>query len=81
VADDVDLDFFARQFELAGGSIHSIVTNACGFAVASRQPVGMRHLLLATKREFQKLGRVWDEQSLGDSLALLATPGVNGVSS
>lgn len=69
LAHDIDLVFLARQFELAGGSIRSIVTNAC-FLAAAEQPVGMQHLVRATRREFQKMGRVCDEQTFGEALAI-----------
>jgi SpoVK/Ycf46/Vps4 family AAA+-type ATPase len=70
-AADLDLDLLARQFDIAGGSIRSIVVNACVFAAAAHQPVSMRHLTLATRREFQKMGRVCDGQTFGQTMRWL----------
>jgi ATPase family associated with various cellular activities (AAA) len=55
---DLDLAFMARQFELAGGYIRNVALNAAFLAAADGRMVTMRHLLAATRREFQKLGRV-----------------------
>ncbi|MEB3180878.1 MAG: ATP-binding protein [Nostocaceae cyanobacterium] len=62
---DVDLWFMAREFPLAGGNIRNIALAAAFLAAENGQAVGMKHLLLATKREFQKMGRlVSDEEFL-----------------
>jgi hypothetical protein len=66
-ADDLDLQLLARQFDIAGGSIRSIVVNACVFAAAGEEAVGMRHIIRATRREFQKMGRVCDEHAFGET--------------
>lgn len=67
-AGDLDLTLLAHQFEITGGSIRSIVLNACVFAAAERQPVSMRHIIRATCREFQKMGRVCDEHTFGEAM-------------
>ena len=59
----LDLDFLARQFQLAGGNIRSIVLNAClqtAGLVAEGDGVrrlSMPQVLIAVKRECEKLGR------------------------
>ena len=56
--DDVDLDFCARQFELAGGHIRSIALTAAYLAAGRGSPVCMADLMAATQREYRKLGRL-----------------------
>lgn len=58
---DIDFEFLARQFRLSGGNIKNIVLGAAFLAAAEEAPVGMEHLLRATRREFQKMGKLWSE--------------------
>ncbi|HET9627563.1 MAG TPA: AAA family ATPase [Kofleriaceae bacterium] len=60
-ANDLDLDLMAKRFELSGGHIRNIAVAAAILAAAQGGPVAQRHLLHATKREYQKLGRRIDE--------------------
>ena len=53
---DVDYGFLSR-LELTGGNIHSIALNGAFLAAAEGAPVGMRHLMRAAGREYQKLSR------------------------
>lgn len=57
MADDVDLAWFAREFRLSGGNIRNIVLAAAHLAAADGRVVTRAHLLHATRREFQKLGK------------------------
>ena len=56
----IDLDRLAG-FRLAGGSIRNIVLAAAFTAAAQGVPIGMDHLIRATRREHQKMGRVLPE--------------------
>ena len=56
-SDDIDFSFLARQFKLAGGNIKNIVVNASFLAAAAGEIIHMKHLIMATKREYQKMGR------------------------
>jgi hypothetical protein len=56
-ADDLDFEFLAQAFTLTGANIKTIALTAAGFAAAERGSVAMRHLVRATRREFQKLGK------------------------
>jgi AAA+ superfamily predicted ATPase len=58
LAADVDLELMARQFKLSGGNIKNVALAAAFQASASGGPVTMAHLLRATAREHQKLGKV-----------------------
>ncbi|HET9851612.1 MAG TPA: ATP-binding protein [Candidatus Limnocylindrales bacterium] len=72
-ADDLDLDFLARRFALAGGNIRNICVTAAYFAAEADAPVGMADLIRATGREYQKLGRLTLEAEFGDYHGLLAS--------
>ncbi|ADO69339.1 ATP-binding protein [Stigmatella aurantiaca] len=60
-AADVDLGVLAHRFELSGGHIRNIALAAAFLAAASTGQVSQKHLLHATRREYQKLGRRMDE--------------------
>ncbi|MEP6620644.1 MAG: AAA family ATPase [bacterium] len=59
---DVDLSLLARQFRLSGGSIRNVALAAAFLAAEQSQDVSMRHLMRATKRELQKMGRLVNEE-------------------
>ncbi len=54
---DVDFEFLARQFKIAGGNIKNVALAAAFHAADDNTGVQMRHLVLALKREFQKQGK------------------------
>ncbi len=56
-ADDVDFDWLAREYALSGGNIRNTVLAAVHLAISEGEAVGRRHLLHATRREYQKLGK------------------------
>jgi SpoVK/Ycf46/Vps4 family AAA+-type ATPase len=58
VAGDIDFNFLASQFNLAGGNIRNIVINAAFLAAGNSGVIGMKHVVQATRREFQKIGRL-----------------------
>ena len=64
-ADDVDLDFMARQFRVAGGNIKNIAVLSAFLAAEDGGPIAMRHLIRATRREYQKLGRLITQSDFG----------------
>ena len=55
---DLDLDFMAHHFELAGGNIRNIALATAFLAADDGAVVGMAHLIHATRREYQKMGKV-----------------------
>lgn len=55
---DLDLDLIARRFEFTGGNIKNIALAAAFMAAADGGTIGLDHLLRATQREYQKLGKV-----------------------
>jgi ATPase family associated with various cellular activities (AAA) len=56
--DDLDLEFCAERFELAGGSIRACVVTAAYLAAAGDRAVGMADVMAAVHREYRKLGRL-----------------------
>ncbi|HEY90607.1 MAG TPA: ATP-binding protein [Dehalococcoidia bacterium] len=61
LATDVDLMFMARQFNLSGGSIRNIALASAFLAASDEDSISMKHLVLATRREYQKIGRLCTE--------------------
>jgi SpoVK/Ycf46/Vps4 family AAA+-type ATPase len=55
--EDLDLNYLANQFVLAGGGIVNSAINACILASARREPVCMRHAVEAVARELIKMGK------------------------
>lgn len=62
---DVDMEFLARQFKLTGGSIRNIAVNAAFLAASNGGCVGMKHVIHATRRELQKMGRSCTKTEFG----------------
>ena len=69
--DDIDLEFLAGQFRLAGGNIRNIVINASFLAAANDKRISMKHLIHATMREFQKMGKLCVKGDFGKYYELL----------
>ena len=57
LAADLDLGFLARRFKLSGGNIKNIVLAAAFIAANDGGRVTTAHLLQATRREYQKMGK------------------------
>jgi ATPase family associated with various cellular activities (AAA) len=55
---EIDFEALAREFRITGGSIRNIVQAAAYLAAGDGRPIATPHLLHATRREYQKLGRV-----------------------
>jgi Winged helix domain, variant/ATPase family associated with various cellular activities (AAA) len=55
---DIDLDLLAREIDVSGGSIRNIAVAGAFLAAADGGRVTMEHLLQATQREYQKMGKV-----------------------
>ncbi|MEJ2564058.1 MAG: hypothetical protein P8Z42_15460 [Anaerolineales bacterium] len=70
-ASELDFDFLARQFRLAGGHIRSIVFNACLQSADSSEDddrharLNMDHVIIAVKREYDKLKRAISLEQFG----------------
>ncbi len=60
---DLDFDFLAQQFKLSGGNIKNIALSAAFLAAKADTGVMMEHLLQGIRREYQKMGKAWDDSS------------------
>jgi len=72
LAEDIDLPFLARRFKIAGGHIHNIALGAAFLAAEEHSAISMRHLVRATRREHQKLGRLVAEADFERYYTLLS---------
>jgi AAA+ superfamily predicted ATPase len=55
---DLDLNFLARNFELTGANIRNIALSAAFLAADENNEIQMSHLILAVRREYQKMGKI-----------------------
>ena len=74
-ADDIDLDFLARSFRIAGGNIRNVALGAAYLAADDDRAVSMVDLVRATEREYRKLGRLCVESEFGPYFPLVAGAG------
>lgn len=65
VAPDVDLAFLAKRFKLSGGNIKNIVLEAAFYAAEAGTAISMAHLVRATRREHQKVGKLIHLEDFG----------------
>lgn len=73
---ELDFRYLAKQFQLCGGHIRSAVFNGCLRAANHKQPgaparIGMRDLLIAIKRELEKINRSASNELFGEYAHLL----------
>jgi ATPase family protein associated with various cellular activities (AAA) len=74
----LDFDFLAERFPLAGGNIRSIVFNAClqsadgsAFKKTTGGQLSMKEIIVAVKREYDKLNRPLSLQQYGSYAPLV----------
>lgn len=58
---DVDFGLLARRYRITGGNIRNIIMAAAFLAAEAGESVGMKQLLHASRREYQKMGRLIDD--------------------
>ena len=73
-AEDIDLDFLARSFRIAGGNIRNVALGAAYLAADADREVSMLDLVRATEREYRKLGRLCVASEFGPYLDLVTGP-------
>ena len=56
---NLDYDFLADKFILAGGNIKNIALNAAFYAAHASCSIGMKQIMLAAKREYKKMGKTF----------------------
>lgn len=69
--DNVDLPFMAKAFKLAGGNIRNIALGAAFYAADEGKSIGMDHVVRATRRELEKMGKLWRKEDFGHYAGLL----------
>jgi AAA+ superfamily predicted ATPase len=62
---NLDLDFFADNFEITGAIIRNIALTAAFLAADDGGVIEMVHLIRAIRREYQKMGQILREKDLG----------------
>ncbi len=67
----IDFQFLARNFKVAGGNIKNIALTAAFYAADGGKIVTMNHLILASKREFQKMGKLCVKADFGEYFELV----------
>ena len=67
----VDFRFLAKQFKITGGNIRNIALSASFLAAEGGRNITMRHIILATKREFQKMSKLYSEADFGKYYSLI----------
>jgi ATP-dependent 26S proteasome regulatory subunit len=55
---DIDFTFLSEKLKFAGGNIRNIALTAAFFAAEESSDIEMRHIILAVKREMQKMGKL-----------------------
>jgi SpoVK/Ycf46/Vps4 family AAA+-type ATPase len=65
LGDDVNFAFLSK-FKFTGGNIKNIALTASFLAAEDSNMVGMEHLIKATKRELQKIGKLFTEADFGE---------------
>ena len=75
-AQEIDFGYLAERFNLSGGNIKNIVVNAAFLAAQNGRVIRMEHLVHATRREYEKIGRLCTENDFAPYHALLIPGGV-----
>lgn len=68
---DLDYRFLAEKFMLTGGNIKNIALTAAIYAAEDSGDIEMRHIIMAVKREFQKMGKLCLKADFGEYYELL----------
>ncbi len=71
LSDDIDFKFLAERLKLSGGNIKNIALTAAFYAAEEGTDIEMRHIIFATKREFQKMGKLCMKGDFGDYYHLI----------
>ncbi len=58
LSDDIDFEFAAKKLRIAGGNIKNIAIGAAFLAAENSGVLHMEHVIRATRREYQKMGRL-----------------------
>jgi SpoVK/Ycf46/Vps4 family AAA+-type ATPase len=68
---DTDVKFMARQFRITGGNIKNIALGAAFLGAANGGYINIENLIAATKREYQKMGKLCTEGEFAEYFGLV----------
>ncbi len=68
---DLDYYFLSENFDLSGGNIKNIALSAAFFASGESYPINMKHIILAIKREYEKIGKSFNKAEFGEYYSLI----------
>lgn len=71
VSIDIDYGFLAERFKIAGGNIRNIALASAFYAAEASSDIHMRHIIIAVKREFQKMGKLCVKGDFGEFYKML----------
>jgi SpoVK/Ycf46/Vps4 family AAA+-type ATPase len=71
LAADVDFAFLAQRLDLSGANIKNIALTSAFLASADQRNVDMEHVIRATRREYQKIGRICSKSEFGQYYGLV----------
>lgn len=71
LSSDIDFDYLASQFEIAGGNIKNIAVVAAFLAAQSFEKVSMKHIIKAVDYELTKQGKVLLNEDFGENSYLV----------
>ncbi len=63
--EEIDFEFFAYNFELAGSNIKDILTTAAYIAASEHTGLANRHIVEAVKLNFKKYGKILTNEDFG----------------
>jgi len=64
-SESIDYKFLARRFPVTGGNIKNIVLDAAFVAAQNGGIIGMDHLMQGVRKEYEKIGKLWDPAARG----------------
>lgn len=69
--DDIDFEFLSEKFELSGANIKNIALSSAFLAAQENSNVTMKQILISTKKEMEKLGKLFVNMDLEEYKHLL----------
>jgi SpoVK/Ycf46/Vps4 family AAA+-type ATPase len=75
ISRDIDFEFLAKKIKISGGNIKNIALHAAFLDAEDSKNVNMDCVILATKREFQKIGKLCVQSDFGKYYKLVMPKG------
>jgi SpoVK/Ycf46/Vps4 family AAA+-type ATPase len=64
ISRQIDFAWLGRQLQITGGNIKNIALSAAFLAAEDGGEIAMEHVLRGAKREFEKMGKLWNDHDL-----------------